>query len=194
MGGLDWIIGAVFIVSILVGIMRGFIKESLSIVSWIAAIWLAVTFCVAGGDFLGQYIDIPNQKFRTWAGFALIFISTLFIFAIVSYAIVKFFAHGAIKSTDRVLGIGFGALRAAAIVVAFIIITRGLGMNNNEWWKNSQYLPLFEPVSAYVEELLPEDWRTTEGDGQEEQTIKEQVIEGVINNIAPSSTGTDSAQ
>jgi len=64
MSGFDWIIAAIFLVSILVGIMRGFIKESLSIISWIVAIWLAFTFCAHAGDFLNQYINIPNLKFR----------------------------------------------------------------------------------------------------------------------------------
>ena len=179
MTGIDWIIAAVFLVSILVGVFRGFIKESLSIISWIAAIWLAITFCVQGGEFIAQYIDIPNQKFRTWAGFALIFISTLFIFAIISFLIAKLFANGAVKGTDRLLGIGFGVLRAAAIVVAFIIIGRGLGLSVNDWWTNSNLLKHFEPTASFVEELLPEEWRNDNAE-EEAETIKDKVIDGVI--------------
>jgi len=192
MGGFDWIIAAIFLVSILVGVMRGFIRESLSIISWIAAIWLATTFCVEAGDFLGQYIDIPNQKFRTWGGFALIFVGTLFIFSIISYVIAKIFVRGAVKGTDRVLGIGFGALRAAAIMVAFIIVVRGLGMNNASWWSNSSFLSYFQPAANYVEAMLPPEWQNdpiddadsaSEEEGSVSEVIQGKVIEGVIENF-----------
>ncbi|MFT6409099.1 MAG: membrane protein required for colicin V production, partial [Arenicella sp.] len=118
MGGFDWIIAAIFVVSILVGIFRGFIKESLSLISWILAIWLAFNYCGQAGEFIHQYINIPAPKFREWAGFALVFIATLFIFSVISYIITKIFVRGPIKGVDRVLGLGFGALRGAAIVVA----------------------------------------------------------------------------
>jgi len=183
MSGFDWIIAAVFLVSILVGIFRGFIKEFLSIVSWIAAIWLAITFCVEGGEFLAQYIDIPNLKFRTWAGFALIFISTLFLFAIISYIIAKVFVNGAVKGTDRLLGVGFGALRAAAIIVAFVLVGKGLGMESNGWWTSSNLISHFEPIAAYVDELLPEEWRTESVlDQKEGGSVQGELIKGAINN------------
>jgi len=175
MSGFDWIIAAIFLVSILVGIMRGFIKESLSIISWIVAIWLAFTFCAHAGDFLNQYINIPNLKFRTWAGFSFVFIVTLFVFAIISYVITKVFVRGPIKGTDRVLGIGFGAARAAAIVVAILIVARGIGLESSGWWQSSQHLPRFLPLVSYVEALFPEDWRTT-------SPVPEAVIKQAIQN------------
>jgi membrane protein required for colicin V production len=184
-GGFDWIIAAIFLVSVLVGIMRGFIKESLSIISWIVAIWLAMTFCVQAGDFVGQYIEIPNLKFRKWAGFSLIFIGTLFLFAFASYVITKLFVRGPIKGTDRVLGIGFGAVRAAAIVVAVVIVTRGLGMENSDWWKNSQYLSKFVPFADYVEALMPKDWQS---DPQSDETLKDKAIKKTLENLPISST------
>jgi membrane protein required for colicin V production len=187
-GGFDWIIAAIFLVSVLLGIMRGFIKESLSIISWIVAIWLAMTFCVQVGDFLGQYIEIPNLKFRKWAGFSLIFIGTLFLFALVSYIIIKVFVRGPIKGTDRVLGIGFGALRAAAIVVAIVIVTRGLGMENSDWWKNAQYLSRFVPFANYVEALMPKDWQS---DPESGETLQDKAIKKTLESLpAPSATET----
>ena len=185
MGGLDWIIAAIFLVSILIAVMRGFIKESLSIISWIAAIWLAITFRIQAGEFLGQYIDIPNQQFRTWGGFALIFIGTLFTLSVVNYVVAKLFVRGPIKGTDRVLGVGFGALRAAAIVVIFILFARGIGMNNTQWWKGSQLLSYFKPAASYVEAMLPEEWQNDPADnaGSEQETIQDKVIEQVIDNL-----------
>lgn len=180
MSGFDWIIAAVFLVSILVGLMRGFVKESLSIISWIMSVWLAFTFCTEAGEFLSQYIDIPNQKFRTWAGFAFIFISSLFVFAIISFVITKFFVRGPVKGTDRILGIGFGAFRGAAIVVAVLIVARGFGLETSDWWQKSKQLPRFVPLVDYVEALFPEDWRS---DDSEEISLEQKVIQQTLNNL-----------
>jgi len=155
MGGFDWIIAAVLLVSILVGVFRGFIKESLSLISWILAIWLAFNFCSQAGEFLNQYINIPPQ-FREWAGFALVFISALFIFSIITYVITKIFVRGPIKGVDRVLGIGFGALRGVAIVVALLVVAKGFDLESSDWWQNSKHVDKFEPLIKVAEELFPE--------------------------------------
>ena len=83
------------------------------------------------------------------------------------------------------LGVGFGALRAAAIVVIFILFARGIGMNNTQWWKGSQLLSYFKPAASYVEAMLPEEWQNDPADnaGSEQETIQDKVIEQVIDNL-----------
>lgn len=182
MGGFDWIIGAIILVSVLIGIMRGFIKESLSLITWILAVWLGITFCVESGDFLSQYINIPNPKFRMSAGFALIFIGTLFAGAILSYIIIKIFVRGPVKGIDRVLGLGFGALRGAAIVVALLVVARAAGQENADWWQNSSLVSKFRPFVGYAEELLPASWQT---EIEAEKTPQDRVVEKILNSTEP---------
>jgi len=156
MTGVDLAIAFIFIVSILVGVIRGFIKEALSIISWIMAIWLGLTFCHEAGELIGQYVNIPAEGFRTWAGFALVFVGTLFVFSMINFAVTKLLVRGPIKGTDRVLGIGFGFARALAIVVLLMIVGRGMGMSNAQWWLDSKGLQRIAPAADYVEHLLPE--------------------------------------
>ncbi len=184
MGGFDWIIAAIFLVSIIVGLFRGFIKESLSITSWIVSIWLAFTFCAEAGEFLHQYIRIPTPKFREWAGFALVFIGALFVFAIISYTITKVFVRGPIKGVDRVLGLGFGAVRAAAIIVALLVVARGFGFDSSDWWQNSKYLSKFEPLMNYVEGLFPEKWQSDSG-------LPKAIIDQAVENIPSPNSETE---
>lgn len=164
MGGFDWIIAAVLVVSILVGIFRGFIKESLSLISWILAIWLAFNFCTQAGEFIHQYINIPSPKFREWAGFAAVFISTLFIFSVIAYVVAKIFVRGPIKGVDRVLGLAFGGLRGVAIVVALLVVARGFGLESSDWWQNSQHVGKFEPFIKTVDDLFPNSGLTPQDD------------------------------
>jgi membrane protein required for colicin V production len=161
MGVFDLILAGIFVVSILVGVMRGFIREALSIASWILAIWLGITFCQPAGEFIAGYFSIPADGFRSAAGFALVFIGTLFGFSIISFGISKLIVKGVIKGTDRILGIGFGVVRAAAIVVAVLLVGRGMGMENSGWWQNSKYLGYFEPMANYVEIMLPSNLQSS---------------------------------
>lgn len=160
MNGFDLIIILIFIISIVIGIMRGLIKEALSIIGWIAAIWLAVTFNTAAGDWFSQYISIPNATFRGWIGFTLVFILTMFVFAVINFAITKMLVRGPIKATDRVLGIAFGAARAGLVVVALLIILRGVGMAESDFWQESKlsgfFLPAADVIEPLVFERLPE--------------------------------------
>ena len=162
MSGFDLAVAAIFIISIIVGIMRGFIKEALSITSWILAIWLGLTFCHQAGEWLGQFVTIPAESFRTWSGFALVFVGTLFLFSILSFVITKLLVQGPIKGVDRVLGIGFGMARAAAIVIVIVLVARGFGMGTSEWWQESQSMVYLEPMANYVEQLLPEQLQSSE--------------------------------
>ncbi len=179
MGGFDWVIGAIILVSILVGVMRGFIKESMSLISWILAVWLGVTFCVEAGEFISQYVNIPNPKFRMSAGFALVFIGTLFAGAIISYTITKVFVRGPIRGIDRVLGIGFGAVRGAAIVVALLVVARAAGQESAGWWQSSGLVAKFRPFVTYAEELLPESWQT---EINEEKSPQDRVVDQILKN------------
>lgn len=180
MSGFDWIIAAIFLISILVGILRGFIKEVLSLTSWILAFWLGNRFCQEAGEFLAGFINIPAEAFRVAAGFALVFIGTLFLFAIISYAISKLFMHGAIKGTDRVLGVVSGTLRAGAIVVAIILVARGLGLDNSQWWAQSTLMPHFMPAANYVEPLLPKKLQSSK---EEDNSLKTEAIKKALENI-----------
>lgn len=181
MSGVDLVIVGIFIISIIVGIMRGLIKEALSITSWIVAIWLAANLNTSVGDWFSQFVNIPNATFRNWIGFALVFIGTLFVFAIISYAITKLLVRGPIKGTDRFLGIFFGIARAGLIVVALIILLRGLGFAESEWWQDASLVGYFIPAADLIEpmvfEQLPESVRSGE-------SLERQVLDGAMDKIS----------
>ncbi len=186
MAGFDWVIAAIIVISMIVAVFRGFIKEALSLVSWILAIWLGITFCVEMGEFIHQYIRIPTPKFREWAGFAAVFIGTLFIFAFISYLLYKFIVRGPIKGIDRVLGIGFGVVRGIAISVALLMVARALGLENSQWWQSSKHIPKLVPVMDFVEDLLPNSLQRDElGEdasvqGNVQQQLQQKALEQLI--------------
>ena len=160
MTGFDWVIIIILVISTVLGVIRGFVREALSILSWIVALWLASTFCAQAGEYITQFVAIPAPAFRVAAGFAAIFVITLFVFSLVSYLLTKLLVRDGVKGTDRVLGLGFGFLRAVAIVALLMVAIKGLGLNNSDWWNKSQLISHFQPVAGYLESVLPEEWRS----------------------------------
>jgi membrane protein required for colicin V production len=153
MTGLDLAIFGVILISVLIGTVRGLIRESLSIVSWVAAIWLALAFCETAGGWFESWLE--NDALQIGAGFAVIFVVTLLIFSGVSYLIYKLIAVKAIKGTDRILGAMFGLLRAVFLVGAFVLVAQGLDVHVESWWQNSLLVSMFVPVADLLNELLP---------------------------------------
>lgn len=181
MTGFDIVIAGIFLISIVVGIMRGLIKEALSILSWIAAIWLAITFKAVAGDWFSQFINIPNATFRGWIGFALVFVITLFVFAMINFVITKVLVRGPIKGTDRVLGVFFGAARAGLIMVAVVIVLRGLGLNDAQWWTESRLVGFFLPAADAIEPLI---FETLPESASDESSLERRVLDQAVDQLS----------
>ncbi len=182
MTGFDLILLAIFAISTLVGVMRGFVKEALSIVSWVVAFWLAYTYCVQAGEWLAQFASLGEGKIRNTAGFALIFVAVVFVFAIISYAITKLIVRGPIKGVDRVLGIATGFVRAIAISAVLLVLMQALGMNTSAFWKDSKLIPHLMPAVEFAQKVLPNLWQSDEP--LEDGELKEKLIEKGVEQIS----------
>ena len=155
----DIIILLITLISVVVGVMRGFIREALSVVSWVLAIWLAITYCKEAGQYLSGYVSISTPALEVALGFATTFIGSLLVFALLTYLIHKLIVQDAIKGTDRMLGALFGVLRAVIIVAAMMVIGRSIDMQTRDWWQNSVLLAQLKPSADILQSLLPSDFQ-----------------------------------
>ena len=144
------VIGAI---SLLVGLMRGFVREVLSVITWVAAIWLGINYYSMVGDYFKGVIEV--ELFRNVAGFAAIFFTILIICSLISYLVNKLVTKTGIKGTDRVLGSVFGIFRAGLIIVLLLLIGRSINLQENDAWKSSLLVGHFEPIVEVVNGLLP---------------------------------------
>lgn len=150
----DIVIVSVIFFSILVGLLRGFVKELLSLVSWGLAIALAVMY---SGAF-SQVLTFTKEPFiRTVAAFFIIFISTVLVGALVNFFIGKLVRSTPFSGPDRVLGSGFGLLRGVVIVTVVVLLAGLTPLTKEDWWKASYSVERFETMAIWVKERLPEE-------------------------------------
>ena len=152
---IDIAILAIVIISLAIGLARGFIREILSLFSWFGALWIAYTNAVAGAGYLEGYIT--QLSFRVVVAFAGIFIVSLILFSIISHLLYRLLAIAGISGVDRSLGLLFGLLRGVVVVALLIIVAAFMGFTAKPWWQESLLVGHFNPVIEWIRVLLPVD-------------------------------------
>ena len=149
----DIIVIVVIILSALFGVMRGLVKEAITLVKWVLAIWVAKTF----SSKLAPMFPMDSEAVRQAAAFALLFVVILLIGSMISYIVTQFVKKTGLSSADRVLGFGFGFLRGFLIVTVFVVIARITPIKNLEWWQTSVLLERFQRVAVELNDYYATD-------------------------------------
>lgn len=145
---LDWLLLSIVVISALISLKRGFVKESLSLLIWFVAFVVALVFHQQAGLLLEPYIESPSLRKST--AVLLLFIASLLLGSLLLFVIHKLIAVTGLSGLDRLLGVVFGALRGVVVVVLLLILAQWLlPVSEEQWWNSSSLIPHF---------LLLEDW------------------------------------
>jgi len=157
MNGADLAILGILLVSLVVSLVRGFIKEVFSILVWAAAIFAA--FQVAGplAEALEPIIDLPSA--RIILAFAAVFVLVLVIGGLIGFLVGQMVEKTGLSPTDRLFGALFGLARGLVIVVLAVMLMRLTPFAEDPWWHQSGLLPTFEAMADQVSVWLPESVR-----------------------------------
>lgn len=138
---IDLIILGILGLSVIVSLLRGFIREVMSLITWIAGFFIASNFYIYLADNLR---DIDNPYFRNGAAIAILFFATLILGGLVNYLLGQLVDKTGLTGTDRVLGACFGLLRGVLIVSALLFFADTFTtMAQTEMWQKSQLIPHF---------------------------------------------------
>ena len=143
----DVVMGIVIVVSAVFGLIRGLVREVLSLVIWAAALLLGIAFADPVAAMLG--LDL-GAALQTAIGFAIVFVAIL-----VAGALAQRFLGGLVESTgltgtDRTLGLVFGTVRGAAVVLVALILLRPFA-ESRTWWAESLIAP---PLLTFENEVI----------------------------------------
>jgi membrane protein required for colicin V production len=149
----DLVIVAVFGLSMLIGLMRGFVVEVMSIVVWFLAVGLAYWF---GPALAVRFSGAPElSAARILLGYGGVFVGSLLAGAVLIYFLKKLVTGTGLTGTDRLFGMLFGAVRGLVLVVIGLLV---LGLTNfplDPWWNDSRGIAMFQPMAERARAWLP---------------------------------------
>ena len=154
----DWIILAVLAISTLMSVRRGFVKEALSLLTWIAAVFIARLF--AGQFSVLLEASIETASLRLGAAYLILFIGTLIVGGMVNFLVGEFVKMTGLTGTDRFLGMFFGLARGALFVTVTVAVLHYLApVKEDPWYQESSLIP---EIVILVEKLGPVLWEQGE--------------------------------
>jgi len=160
---LDAILVAIMLVSALLAMVRGFSREVLSVLSWVAAAAAAFFFYKKLTPFALQYIH--NEKVAMAASAAGIFFLTLLIVSFITLKIADFIIDSRIGALDRTLGFLFGAARGLLLVVVAMVFFNWLtppeSGNQPVWVTQARSKPMLDELGAKLVAALPDNPEAT---------------------------------
>ncbi len=151
----DYAILGIIGISALVSLVRGFVREAISLASLLLAFWVATQFSAHVGDMLSSKISVPSV--RVGVAFGLLFVITLFAGGLVNYLAGLVVHKTGLSGTDRMLGLLFGILRGGAIVTLLVLAAGLTPLPKDPWWHDSQFIMHFQELAVWLRTQLPPD-------------------------------------
>ena len=152
--GFDIFVFVVLTFCILLGLLRGFIKEVLAILGWVLAFFLAKMLTDPLANSLSTWIPLP--QIRLIAAFILIFFLTLVAVALLSNLLSETIKIMGLGTADRVFGVFFGITKAFVIVSVCVLLAGMTSLPQQPFWLTSMLSPVFEQTADIIKSLLPE--------------------------------------
>ena len=150
----DYAILAIVAISILVGALRGFIREVFSLLVWAAAFLVAYYFAGDVAALMEGAVTLPSARIAM--GFTGLFISVLLVGGLINYLLGRLVETTGLSGTDRLLGGVFGAARGLALVLVLLLVAGLTPLPADPWWQESRTIARLMPLVDWAASFLPE--------------------------------------
>ncbi|MFZ2235029.1 MAG: CvpA family protein [Dokdonella sp.] len=139
--------------SVIVGLLRGFVSEVWALACWIFAGWVA-WYC---GPFVETWLpqDFASPGLRLVMAYIGCFILVVIAGSLVGYLLRRLVSGSGLSGTDRLLGLVFGVVRGVAVIVLLVLMLGFTPFHRDAWWQESRLLPIFESAATSAKAYLP---------------------------------------
>ncbi len=155
MNWIDIAVLAIVVLSAVISLWRGFVREALSLTNWVLAIWVSISFAHDLSGLLENSIRSPNVRLSV--AFGVLFLATLIIGALVIYLVTQLVRKTGMTGTDRMLGVIFGIARGIMVIGILVLLAGLTGLPKEPWWEQSALLPYFQDLAVWIRGFLPAD-------------------------------------
>ncbi len=150
----DYLILALIALSCLYGLVRGLVREVISLLTWLAAVLLAWHFA----DWLEPHLGgaLSAAAVRPWAARALIFAAVLLVGTAVGGVVDHYVRLSLFSGIDRLLGFVFGFLRGVVVIGLLAMLCHAVDLQDEAWYRKSRLVPWGESAGNVLRSLVGE--------------------------------------
>lgn len=150
----DYVVVGIIAVSILVGVLRGFVKEAFSLAVWVAAFLVAFQYSGALALQLESHIELPSA--RTALAFTGLFLAVLLVGGLLTFLVGKLVEKTGLSGSDRLLGGVFGGIRGLILVLVLMLVAGLTPVPQDPWWQQSRTIQSLMPLAEWSSGFLPD--------------------------------------
>ena len=147
----DLIIAVLVITSAIYGLYRGLIRELISLIAWVLAVFLAILFSPNFANIIDP--AWAGETLRLIFSFSAIFVGVLIVSSFIQFVVRKFLSIVGLGSLDRFLGLVFGVARGLVISTILLVLFIEL-FPANSWAENSKISTYLLAYESLVVDLL----------------------------------------
>ena len=139
--------------SVVLSVLRGFVREVLALAGWVIAFFAAT---LLSGTVAGWMTGtIANESTRALTAFAVVFLVTLLAMGLLAMAVSGLMKKAGLGLEDRLLGGFFGFARGLLIVMVLVLLAGLTGLPRQPAWTDAMLSPPLEALVAAAKPWLP---------------------------------------
>ena len=146
----DYAVLGVVGVSLLLSMLRGFLREFLALAGWVAAYLVAKLYTLQLAPLLPD--AIPSESLRLLAAFLILFLATLLVCSLLGIALSEVFKKIGLGWVDRTLGAVFGLSRGIIMVSVAVLLCGLTSLPREPFWRDAMFSA---PLEALVMNTMP---------------------------------------
>lgn len=152
----DYAIIAIVVVSVIIGLFRGFVREIVSLVVWVSGIALTLHYLPSIEDYLMNWIGSKYLRY------AVIVVALLVVILVINWLIGKLLklatSSGGMGFMNRFLGLIFGFVRGTVIVAFLLLLVPATGFEKGGSFEGSSLIPTVQPLANWLGSLIPQSF------------------------------------
>lgn len=154
LSSVDWVLLGVLALSALLGALRGFVAEVLSMVVWIAAFWLAFVYGAEAAEWLKP--QVQDAAGRLLLAYALVFIVAMIVGSVMTWLVGAMVKSVGLGGLNRFFGLVYGLGRGVVLGCVLVLLLGWTALPREPQWRASPLIPLYQAGAETMKDWLPE--------------------------------------
>jgi membrane protein required for colicin V production len=149
----DIVVLAVIGISVLLGVIRGLVREVLALAAWVVSFLAANLAAPEVAQWMPE--TLAGEEIRLLIGFVGVFAVMLVGLSVVAILVSKLVKIAGLGMTDRVLGGVFGLTRGLLVVMILVLLAGLTSLPRQPVWRNAVLSDPLERIAGHIKTWLP---------------------------------------